>query len=100
MGHGAISPSLMVLFRCVSTYPGESVRWSVTLSDFHPVGVSGPSWSVRRPWDVIHFLKAVTNSFQILIIRVTNLSPGGGGGGGGDPEKNHTKFGYKKVRKQ
>ena len=37
---------------------GWLVRQWVTLSDFH---------CVRRPRDVIYFLKAVTNSFQTLI---------------------------------
>ena len=34
------------------------LRWSLILSDFHCVGVSGPSQSVRRPRDKIYFLKA------------------------------------------
>ena len=38
----------------------------VTLSDFHFVGVSGPLQSVRRPQDMIYYLKAVTNSFCIF----------------------------------
>ena len=43
-----------------------SVRQSRTLSDFHSVTV-WPSRSVRRPWDDIYFLKAMTNSFQIWV---------------------------------
>ena len=47
-------------FRCVnisSTYP----RQLVMLLDFHCVGVSWPLQSVRGPWDVICFLKAMTS---------------------------------------
>ena len=57
------------------SFPGESVIWSVTLSDFHCVGFFGPVQSVRRPnlstvdpaRNAIYFLKAMsmTNSFQI-----------------------------------
>ena len=40
----------------------------LTIAD--KVGVSGHSQSVSGPWDVICFLKAMTNSFQILISKV------------------------------
>ena len=38
----------------------QSVSWSVLPSDFHCLRV-GPSQSVRRPGDVICYLKAMTN---------------------------------------
>ena len=40
------------------------------LSELHSVGVSGPLQSVHRPRDMIYFLLAMTNSFQILISKV------------------------------
>ena len=39
-------------------YPGESVGPPVKQSDFNCVGVSGLLQSVRRPRDVMYFLKA------------------------------------------
>ena len=45
------------MFTCV-----RLVCWSVTHSDFHCVSVFGPLQSLRRPWDVIYFLKAMTLS--------------------------------------
>ena len=45
----------------------------VGLSDFHSVGVSGLLQSVCQPWDVIYFLKGMTNRFQISIFGVINL---------------------------
>ena len=42
---------------------GPLVRPSVILSDFHCVGVFGPSLSARGPLDVIFFLKAVTKNY-------------------------------------
>ena len=72
---------------------------SVTLSDFNYVGVSGvqsallckdaqcpsftllsffsfsgPSWSVRGPWDVIYFLKSMTKSCHIVVVGVVLAS--------------------------
>ena len=58
------------LFRCViisGTCPSGSVGPSLTLSHLHSVGVSGPSRTVVRPWNVIYFLKGMTDSFQISI---------------------------------
>ena len=56
---------------CVScTFPGPLV----TLSDFHCVCVSGPLHSVHRSWDVIYFLKAMTNSFQLSKVPFLNLN--------------------------
>ena len=54
-----------VLFSSVSIssiYPGELVGWMVSWSATHtfsfpPVSVSRPSQSIRRPWDVIYFLR-------------------------------------------
>ena len=40
--------------------------WSLTLSEFHCVSVSGLSESVHEAHDVMYFLKAKTNSFQIV----------------------------------
>ena len=37
------------------------------------VGVSGPLQSLCRPRDVKYFLKAMTNSFQILLLRFASL---------------------------
>ena len=57
------------LFRCVSirsTSPRWFVRPSLLVSDSHSVRVSGPSWSVRGPWDVIYFLKAITTSYYMV----------------------------------
>ena len=67
------TPCIYVLiFRCVSI-SSELVGWllscSVTLSDFYTVDVSWPSQNVRRPWDVICFLKAMTKNFQTSIFR-------------------------------
>ena len=45
-----------------------SMNLSLIPSDFHCVGVSGPLLSVWMPWDVIYFLKALINSFQISIV--------------------------------
>ena len=58
-----------------------TVRWLVSplliLSDFHCVGVSGPSQSVRGLWDVIYFLKAMmTDSFQISISKAKQIKSG------------------------
>ena len=50
-------------------YPSQLVGWSVNPSHFHIfhcVGVSEPLQSNRRPRDVICFLKAMTNSFQMF----------------------------------
>ena len=58
----------------------RSVGNSLTLSDFHSVGVSGPSQSVCRRWDVMYFLKGITLIFLISIFCVINFSWGGGGG--------------------
>ena len=33
----------------------------VIFSDFHSAGVSGPSRSIGKPWDIIYFLKGMTN---------------------------------------
>ena len=41
-------------------YPSTSVSWSLPLSDFHRVGVSGPLQSADRPRDVMYFPKAIT----------------------------------------
>ena len=38
---------------------GFKAGWSVTLSDFYSVGISGPWQSARRPREVIYFLKAI-----------------------------------------
>ena len=40
------------------------------LVTFHSVGVSGPSQSACRPWDVIYFVKGVTKSIQISFSKV------------------------------
>ena len=57
---------------------GHLISWSVTVSDFHSAGVFGPSRSVGRPsWNVIYFLKAMTNSFLISMLCVINLGGGG-----------------------
>ena len=48
-----------------SLAPSRSIVWSVTLSDFHCVGVSGALQSIRRPRDIIYFpTAAMTNSFH------------------------------------
>ena len=44
--------------------PRDNLNELVTLSDFHGVCVSGPLHSVRRPWDVIYFLKAMSREMS------------------------------------
>ena len=64
---------LNVVFRCRSifgTYPGELVGWLVhwSIADTFRFPLCRCLWtkaqSVRRPQDIIYFLKAMTNSFQ------------------------------------
>ena len=50
-----------------------SMVLSLTLSDFHSVGVSGPLQSVGRLW------KDITNSFQNSIFRTIKFGVGEGG---------------------
>ena len=55
---------LTLLQSKIYTYPCESVGLTVALLDSHSVGVSGPLQSIRRPWDIIHFLEAMNKSYQ------------------------------------
>ena len=36
------------------------MSFSDPFSEFHSLGVSGPSWSAHISWDVIYFLKGMT----------------------------------------
>ena len=47
---------------------GPSVGPSVTLSDFHCVGVCGPLSVIER--DMMYFLKAMSSSFETSISKV------------------------------
>ena len=68
-------PNKHVFSYALSTYPGapgRAVGWLVRRSVRFSLCVSGPSQSVRRPYDVIYFLKAMT--FPLKYIAVPHLS--------------------------
>ena len=58
----SVAPTLVS--QSVSQSDNQSVSQSLTLSDFHSFGVSGPSGSVPRPQSVIYFLKCTMKTFS------------------------------------